>query len=93
MTASTAAPSPIKGNSPFSRMLTLWNVHLCLIPWSSLSDTNIIFLVTDPADKPWPMANLPAVPYELFPVARYTIGIMDAPMHERRLPGLRVRTT
>ncbi|MFQ5458589.1 MAG: B12-binding domain-containing radical SAM protein [Myxococcota bacterium] len=45
---------------------------------------------------PQPTQNLDAIPfmaYDLFPMARYTVGLLDAMMHEPQAPGISLRTT
>jgi radical SAM superfamily enzyme YgiQ (UPF0313 family) len=37
--------------------------------------------------------ELPFMAYDLFPMSRYSIAYLDAPLHERVLPGIRLRTT
>jgi len=45
---------------------------------------------------PRPTENLDAIPfmaYDLFPMERYTVGLLDAMMHEPQAPGICIRTT
>lgn len=37
--------------------------------------------------------QLPFMAYDLFPMEKYSISYLDAPMHERVIPGIRMRTT
>lgn len=37
--------------------------------------------------------GLPFMAYDLFPMEKYTVGLMDALMHERQAPGICIRTT
>jgi len=46
--------------------------------------------------EPRPKEDLDQIPfmaYDLFPMARYTVGLLDAMMHERQAPGICIRTT
>jgi len=45
------------------------------------------------ADRIADMDSLPFMAYDLFPPERYSIAYLDAPMHERIVPGIRMRTT
>ncbi len=49
--------------------------------------------VNDPAEPLRDMDALPFMAYEVFDPRRYTIGYLDAPMHEKIVPGVRMRTT
>ncbi len=45
---------------------------------------------------PRPLEDLDRIPfmaYDLFPMERYTVGLLDAMMHEPRAPGICLRTT
>ena len=37
--------------------------------------------------------NIPFMAYDLFPMDRYTVGLLDAMMHEPQAPGIALRTT
>lgn len=38
------------------------------------------------------LSDLPFMAYDLFPMSRYSVSILDAPLHERVMPGIRLRT-
>ena len=50
-------------------------------------------LVNPPAQPMKDMDALPFMAYDLFDPREYTIGYLDAPMHEKVVPGIRMRTT
>jgi len=49
--------------------------------------------VTESADALFDMDALPFMGYRYFPMKEYSIGYLDAPFHERLIPGIRIRTT
>jgi radical SAM superfamily enzyme YgiQ (UPF0313 family) len=48
---------------------------------------------TEPAGPLEDMDALPLMAYDLFPMELYSIGYLNAPMHEKIVPGVRLRTT
>ncbi|MCD6459053.1 radical SAM protein [bacterium] len=46
-----------------------------------------------PADILTDLDSLPFMAYDLFPMEKYSISILNAPMHEKVIPGIRIRTT
>lgn len=50
-------------------------------------------LVNAPAEAMKDMDSLPFMAYDLFDPRDYTIGYLDAPMHEKVVPGIRMRST
>lgn len=45
------------------------------------------------ADIMTDLDSMPFMAYDLFPMEKYSISIIDAPMHEKIIPGIRMRTT
>lgn len=39
------------------------------------------------------MDALPFMAYDMLPMEKYSIGVLDTPMHEKIIPGIRMRTT
>ena len=49
--------------------------------------------LNDPAEITINLENMPFMAYDLFDMERYSISMIDAPLHEKIIPGIRMRTT
>jgi len=55
------------------------------------SETDVT--ITELGESVRELDDLPFMAYDLFDPQNYTIGYLDAPMHEKVVPGIRMRTT
>jgi radical SAM superfamily enzyme YgiQ (UPF0313 family) len=49
--------------------------------------------VNQPAPVNIDLENMPFMAYDLFDLEKYSISMIDAPLHEKIIPGIRMRTT
>ncbi len=49
--------------------------------------------LNEPAEISIDLENMPFMAYDMFDMERYSISMIDAPLHEKIIPGIRMRTT